>query len=95
MCDCVNEVAKKLEEHALGKIQHEHGFQGIESSGFENAVYLTLNPKTLEAKNGPPFSLPFIVRYKRKSKAGNVREYKKTVNFFPSFCPVCGEKYAP
>ena len=91
MCDCYDMINEKLTEVVQEKIKKEVGFLHVENSGFKH------EPFYLEENKGDkaPFFLPFVVEYERKSKkSGKVRSYKKTVNFFPSHCPVCGEKYA-
>ena len=89
MCNCHETIPKILEKRVLESIKNEIGFTGITHSGFENEVLLMLG-------DGPkvPIVIPFEVEYQRVAKtSGKLRNYKKKVNYFPSFCPSCGEKY--
>ena len=88
MCDCIEKITEILKAHTEPKLKDTHGYQGITSAGFVNAPLLVLSGTSA------PVYLPFVVEYERKSKAGNVRKYKEKVNYFPSFCPVCGKNYA-
>ena len=81
MCNCIEKTSKALEKKILKTVGKETGFVGITSSGFENEVLLMTG-------NGSkvPIVIPFIVEYQRKSKvSGNIKTYKKKVNYFPSF----------
>ncbi|MCK5609266.1 hypothetical protein KAR91_45750 [Candidatus Pacearchaeota archaeon] len=89
MCDCIEEISKQLISHVEPKIKEYIGYQGITGSGFVNAPLLVIGGTTA------PVYLPFEIEYERKAKgSGNVKRYKEKVNYFPSYCPVCGENYA-
>jgi len=90
MCDCHNKIKNLLAENVLKSIKNEVGFIDITSSQFDNEpLYFSGN----DGSKSPIF-IPFTVEYERKAKkSGNVRTYKSRVNYFPSFCPSCGEEY--
>lgn len=93
MCKCFEKISTMLEEKCLESVKNEAGFQEIEYSGFVNSPWLVLD-SDLNVRKKAPFFMPFEITYTRKSaKSGNVREYKKKINFFPSHCPMCGEAY--
>ena len=91
MCDCIKKVKEEMKKRAEVDIKREHGFQEITDAYFTNAILMMADPESPR----PPFTIPFEVHYTRKGKtSGNVRPYKKKINFMPSHCPVCGEKYS-
>ncbi|MEJ2043666.1 MAG: hypothetical protein P8X74_03785 [Reinekea sp.] len=93
MCDCFKKISELLKEKCLESVKDQVGFQDLTDSGFVNSPCLVLDSDMNQRKTAP-FYMPFEIKYTRKAKTtGNVREYKKTIDFFPSHCPICGEKY--
>lgn len=93
MCDCFKKMSDLLKEKCIEKVKDEHGFQDVKDFGFVNSPWLVLD-SDLNLRKTAPFFMPFEITYTRKAKTtGNVREYKKKIDFFPSHCPICGEKY--
>lgn len=93
MCECFREISELLRDRALKGAKEEVGFQELKDYKFVNSPWLVLD-QDLNLRKTAPFYMPFEIKYTRKAKTtGNVREYKKSINFFPSHCPVCGEKY--
>ena len=90
MCNCIEKIREQLKIRVEEEIKNYHGYQGITSAHFTNEILMMADPKSPK----PPFTIPFQVEYTRKGKkSGNIRSYKKKINFMPSHCPVCGEKY--
>ncbi len=89
MCDCAKLIAEKIKGHVVKEIEKEPGYQGVNDAYFTNQTLVL-------SKNGlthAPIWVPFTVKYTRKAKNGNVREYKRETSIRPSFCPFCGKEY--
>ena len=94
-CDCLKKTEELLRERIVdGGISEEIGFIEVTGYGFKNKPFLVFRGGDPNIQIKTPIALEFQVKYKRKAKTtGNVREYKKEVSFFPSFCSFCGKEY--
>jgi len=89
MCNCLKDVAEKLEVRLKEQIGMENVYS-FDHIGFDNMVF------SLEGNRmGHLLTLPFSIRYFRKKKDGTrgktVTTEKTSLSF--AFCPFCGKHY--
>jgi hypothetical protein len=79
MCDCIEEVQKKLTDMMVEKNQ---GCEVVKTVRFQNISWIFGEPKTLEILNNP-----VLGKYSIK---GKTRKWE--ISMLPLFCPFCGKK---
>lgn len=88
MCNCMTEIAEKLNAHLLQKVpEGSEVSDGLGDTGWDNQV-LSLDEGTVFV--ALRYKLAFRARKKNGDMAMNLSRMETSVRM--SFCPFCGEK---